>query len=457
MHDKTPLDSAILLNCELTKVQTIIRAPQYIENQENQKNFIAQIASPVWIIRIDPDTGKPSYLEIDQEYPLYPIVKLIDGCLQSKDINELTFDIIQKAYLDTVNAITDSAKKFLIQNENQSEQLNASLFFITRTLEQLTTSITPNLFHLAEINLKLVKLCKKHTIVKKFKADLSVLFECCLSGALELLLGIHFSLKNWELAETYCYQLLGLLPTFKRRDQGNIVRRYCDTNFMLSSVYLQYGHTKNAIKFLEKGCDFIKNQRIDNFEELLLFLTDLTKDIINNCKEHADALYVIILAKTTITALSEKISKLSPNYKKLFICRQTELNEASTQAEKKYLSALRAVMANSSPIRSGKLGYYDIRFISKELKKIQHNFSSEHPYRFKIVIPNQNERLYGWIEEVIVDEKGKRHYLVCFGYVDDHKIKSLPNPITQKQLLDRVVANKNNEPNSQIQNNTSSK
>jgi hypothetical protein len=89
---------------------------------------------------------------------------------------------------------------------------------------------------------------------------------------------------------------------------------------------------------------------------------------------------------------------------------------------------------------NGKLGYHDIRYISKELKRIQHNFSSKHPYKFKIVIPNHDKRLYGWVEDLIVDNKGKRHYLVCFGYVDDHKIKSLPNPITQKQMLDRVVA-----------------
>lgn len=76
----------------------------------------------------------------------------------------------------------------------------------------------------------------------------------------------------------------------------------------------------------------------------------------------------------------------------------------------------------------GKTGYDSVRYISKELKRMQQNFSSEYPYKFKIVISNHDERLYGWVDDCVVDAKGKRHYLICFGHVDDHKVKYLPNP-----------------------------
>jgi hypothetical protein len=674
MHDKIIgsilFDSPITLNC--TKAQTITIVPQDIENEAKQENFTAELQliddSPVSVLQVDPQTSQAILLKMDQGYPLYPILKLVDCYL-----DRLTFDLIHKAYLDTVNAITNSPKKLLIQTKYQIEQLHGSLHFITKVLEiHKNSGITPNLLYLAEINFKLVKLCKKHTIVKKFKADLIVTYECSISGALELLIAMHSILKNWDLTETYCYQLLALLPTLKLRDQGNISKRYCDTYLSLSTVYLHFGHTKNAIKFLAKACDFVKKPQIDNFEQLIDCIRQMTQEIISHCREQADylsALKTISLTKSTFAALNGKLSKLVPNDKILFLSWQNELNEASTQAEKEYFSGLQTAMANSPPTRSllekvqydfkngqlilfvknlketnatkhlklvlknldieiensashiikaniyectpdtltqvcnncldiiriekeqrekrlqwqkekyereqpvrslsqnstekeigssltffplpkehidstfnasaeppvdkpylpkrrkillkekeihgetepevmtskkspskitkyhwpnanriyyanernqgkvkmfssedslsdiwfgyihealekeplykqwdeklvnGNLGYYSIRYISKELKKIQHNFTAKHPYKFKIVIADHNERLYGWIEEVIVDERGKRHYLVCFGYVDDHKIKCLPNPIAQKQMLDKVVGN----------------
>ena len=48
------------------------------------------------------------------------------------------------------------------------------------------------------------------------------------------------------------------------------------------------------------------------------------------------------------------------------------------------------------------------------------------------MIPNNDFRLYGWIDDVYVDASGKSHYLVCFGFLSHHKIKYLPNPETLK-------------------------
>jgi hypothetical protein len=665
-----------IIDSFLSKDQAITRVSNNIDNEEKPDHF-SELSlidnSPIILAYFDPKTHQPIKLKVGSEYPLYPILKLIKSCFHEPKTINITFDLIQKAYLDTVNAITNPEKKFLIHNLYQYELLYESLHFILLTLKMhLNSSIMPNLIHLAEINLKLVKLCKKHTIVKRFKADINLSFEGFLGGALEVLISIHHLLKNYELTETYCHQLLDLYPTFKLRYQGVIASRYCFIYGKLSDISLQFGHINSAIKFLLRSFNFIKKPQIDNFVQHLQILAIMCEKIINYCKEHADflsALKVISLTKTTITALGENLSKLNPDDKKLFLSWNNKFNEGSAQVEKEYFSGLQTAIADSPPTRSllekvqydfkngqlilfvkmhkdtnalthlkaalknlaleiencapqiikvnlyectpdilkkactnsfesikiekeerekkhqlqkeknendqqekceipactlsqeiavnsnltffplpkektsarppvdrhkpykarktsretepevrtpkkpsikiteyhwpnanrnyyanernqgkvkmfssedslsdiwfgyiheglakeplykqwneklvnGKLGYHDIRYISKELKRIQHNFSSEHPYKFKIVIPNHDERLYGWVEEVIVDNQGKRHYLVCFGYVDDHKIKSLPNPITQKQLLDRVVeASKDKETSAQI-------
>lgn len=75
-----------------------------------------------------------------------------------------------------------------------------------------------------------------------------------------------------------------------------------------------------------------------------------------------------------------------------------------------------------------------IRDITKELLTWNdQNFSNRYPYKFKIVIPNNNKRLYGWIDDVCKDQEGKMHYLVCFGFIADHETRFLPNPETLKR------------------------
>jgi hypothetical protein len=312
---------------------------QPIENEVKQENFSALPlidCSPIRIFHLDAKLHV-IVLEIGPEYPLYPILKIFNSCfLKTEYIYSLTPDLIQKAYLDTVNAMTNSEKKFLIQNAHQFELVNASLFFISFTLQHLNSSKTPNLIHLAEINLKLVKFCKKHTFVKKFKADMNVSFEDFLSGALEALAYIHHLLENYELTETYCYQLLDLYPSFKLRDQGNMARRYCEVYGTLAEISFEFGHTENAIKFLIKCFYYIKKTQIDNFDRQLDNLGKTTEKIINHCKERADylsAIKVISLTKTTITALNEKIIQLSLDDKKLFISWQKKFNQSSAQGK----------------------------------------------------------------------------------------------------------------------------
>jgi hypothetical protein len=75
-----------------------------------------------------------------------------------------------------------------------------------------------------------------------------------------------------------------------------------------------------------------------------------------------------------------------------------------------------------------------IRDITKELKTTDNQaLKFENSYKFKIVIPNQDYRLYGWIEEEYKDKSGKSHYLICFGCLENHKILKLPDPIVIKQ------------------------
>lgn len=75
-----------------------------------------------------------------------------------------------------------------------------------------------------------------------------------------------------------------------------------------------------------------------------------------------------------------------------------------------------------------------IRDITKELKTTDNQaLKFENSYKFKIVIPNQDYRLYGWIEEAFKDKSGKSHYLICFGCLENHKLLKLPDPIVIKQ------------------------
>lgn len=89
-------------------------------------------------------------------------------------------------------------------------------------------------------------------------------------------------------------------------------------------------------------------------------------------------------------------------------------------------------------LASGKLSHDCIRDITKELLTWNNqNLSKDHPYKFKIVILNHDERLYGWIEDCCKDSKGKMHYLVCFGFMGNHKTKFLPDPENIKRKFSK--------------------
>lgn len=90
----------------------------------------------------------------------------------------------------------------------------------------------------------------------------------------------------------------------------------------------------------------------------------------------------------------------------------------------------------SRKLSRGLIGHDCIRDITKELQTWNNqNFSVEHPYKFKIVVKNYDYRVYGWIDEVLTGEDGKKHYLVCFGYLANHKANYLPDPETLKKKL----------------------
>jgi len=83
----------------------------------------------------------------------------------------------------------------------------------------------------------------------------------------------------------------------------------------------------------------------------------------------------------------------------------------------------------------GKLSTDHIRDITKELKaNNKEALNYDNRYKYKIVIPGTNYRLYGWIEEVIIDADGKKRHLVCFGHLEDYHNKplNLPDPKTIK-------------------------
>lgn len=82
-----------------------------------------------------------------------------------------------------------------------------------------------------------------------------------------------------------------------------------------------------------------------------------------------------------------------------------------------------------------------IREITKQLRTWKNqNFSTEHRYKLKIVVKNHDYRIYGWIEEVLIDEEGKAHFLVCFGFLGNHKLQYLPDP--EKVKKDSLNAEK---------------
>jgi len=88
----------------------------------------------------------------------------------------------------------------------------------------------------------------------------------------------------------------------------------------------------------------------------------------------------------------------------------------------------------SAKLVSGKIGKHAIRWITKEM---QLQGESEH-YLFKMVISNRDPRLYAWVEEVIQDAEGKKHFLLCFGILSNHKLKNLPsNPQKFKDKMDK--------------------
>lgn len=89
-------------------------------------------------------------------------------------------------------------------------------------------------------------------------------------------------------------------------------------------------------------------------------------------------------------------------------------------------------------LEDGILDYGHIRDITKELKiNDAAALKYENRYKFKIIIQGQNGvgdlRLYGWIEEEILEANRQKHFLICFGYIDDHNIKSLPDPKNIKE------------------------
>lgn len=84
-------------------------------------------------------------------------------------------------------------------------------------------------------------------------------------------------------------------------------------------------------------------------------------------------------------------------------------------------------------LSTGKIGKKGtIRRLKTELLTFNQNFSEQHPYIFKIAIPTEDDRLYGWLEETMTDHEGKKHHLICFGYMGDHKTRYLPDPETIK-------------------------
>lgn len=91
---------------------------------------------------------------------------------------------------------------------------------------------------------------------------------------------------------------------------------------------------------------------------------------------------------------------------------------------------------------TGEICHDGIRDISKELlTREKQNYSTKYPYKFKLVIPREDNRLYGWIDDNFIDDQGKHHYLICFGCMADHKTSFLCNPETLKKKWEkRTVA-----------------
>ena len=100
----------------------------------------------------------------------------------------------------------------------------------------------------------------------------------------------------------------------------------------------------------------------------------------------------------------------------------------------------------NNKLKIGATDYDSIRYIAKELENLNQNFSSTYPYKFKIVISNHRERLYGWVDDCYVDAKGKHHYLICFGYAENkHKLLYLPQPEILKRKFEKEKENSNED------------
>jgi hypothetical protein len=91
----------------------------------------------------------------------------------------------------------------------------------------------------------------------------------------------------------------------------------------------------------------------------------------------------------------------------------------------------------SDRLNRGAIGKNGIRNIAKELHTRGWQ-DTDTEYRFKIVIPSCDYRLYGFIDDICIDPKGRKRFLVCFGVLGNHKLKHLPDPESIKKRWDNL-------------------
>ncbi len=108
----------------------------------------------------------------------------------------------------------------------------------------------------------------------------------------------------------------------------------------------------------------------------------------------------------------------------------------------------------NAKLETGLLSHDCVRDVKKELNNLNPKYYKDFRYKFKIVLGAKDPRLYGWIDDIIVDADGRKRYLVCFGYIGLHGEEALPNPEVWKKKMANHIDNVGPQPQQQATNAT---
>ncbi len=330
-------------------------------------SIIADILNdkPTYLSVVDKEKNMFIPIFIENTYPLRPIVLLSIFISTQHGADLLTIGAINKIYELVENSIKE--KSIIIRNSEDVKKLRQAFYTIFEIIGKSALGGHPisqkkgHLLVFAERHASLIKLCKKHVIVKGCKEQLNTVFEDDIRSSFEGLYRCYYALDDLINSEIYCRKLLDFLPTCKKVDREDLMAQYSLTQGFLAEIYLEWGYLELVEKNIEANAKVLSQLKLDSYPvHFLLFCKNskLAINTLNERGEYLNALKILRIAKSTLgthvknaTQLKKGNQEIPPMLAHLTECYEFFIN-TDKEIQEKYLASMLNTMKNSASLKA---------------------------------------------------------------------------------------------------------